>query len=262
MDKLRFLEELDFITGKCAEMAQEYAMLRGAMDALEGLQGKIEREALLKSTTIRFFNETKNLRIAKSIGVIWAMSERNERRINLSSLSSKNPSKGAARFDKVKFSGDMTLLRLRNMYKRAVDTHSDILWANAVGRCSSVPDHEIIEISSKSSEVLNEICLRIEDHLSDKETWDKIDHFRHAAAHSVKYSTVTLDNNWTDIDPDLKYNELFSYGDRAAQIAIDFRRAWTLSSTCSDVDSIAASIKDDYDKFWVDFFKNRDFYLG
>lgn len=262
VDKLRFLDELDFITSKCAEMAQEYAMLRGAMDSLEGLQGKIERESFLKSSTIRFFNEAKNLRIARSISVVWAMSERNDRRANLSSLSSETPSKGAARFDEVKFSGDMTLMRLCNMYRTALKAHPDILIANVVERKKYLPDCEVIEIALRSRSTMDNLCSQIDNHLSDEETWDKVHHFRNTTAHSIRYSTVTIDKNWTDIDPDLKYNALFSYGNRAAQIAVAFRRAWTLSNACSGVDDLAGSIKEEYDEFWVNFFENPHFYEG
>lgn len=89
MDQIRFIEELDFITNKCAEVAQEYAQLRGAMNSLDGLESKFPQGASMKEPAIRFFNETKNLRVNRLVGVVWALSERAaESRKNQSSLSS------------------------------------------------------------------------------------------------------------------------------------------------------------------------------
>lgn len=128
MDQIRFIEELDFITNKCAEVAQEYAQLRGAMNSLDGLESKFPQGASMKEPAIRFFNETKNLRVNRLVGVVWALSERAaESRKNQSSLSSDLVKKLPAPLDPHKFAGDMTLMRMRDMYQRATKLYPDIL---------------------------------------------------------------------------------------------------------------------------------------
>ncbi|WP_146170582.1 hypothetical protein [Cereibacter changlensis] len=261
MDKQRFLEELDFISEKCAGMAQEYGVLRGAMNSLEGLKEKCPREASLKHPVVQFFNETKNLRISRLVGVVWALSERaNDDRRRSSSLSSSNPKASAAQRDRLKHSGDMTLMRLRDMYRRATEVHPDILLENTKIRHAGATPAEVRQLAYDSYKRLSDICDRIDYHLSDDDAWQKIEHFRNTFFHSLKFPKIAIDNGWTDKEPDYSYNELYTFGDRAAQIAVDFIRAWTTSDIYSGLEEIADLTKEDYDEFWIDFFKNPFFY--
>ncbi|EEW6022337.1 hypothetical protein KFU81_23055 (plasmid) [Escherichia coli] len=147
MDQIRFIEELDFITNKCAEVAQEYAQLRGAMNSLDGLESKFPQGASMKEPAIRFFNETKNLRVNRLVGVVWALSERAaESRKNQSSLSSDLVKKLPAPLDPHKFAGDMTLMRMRDMYQRATKLYPDILKNKAITLYPDMDERELSEL--------------------------------------------------------------------------------------------------------------------
>lgn len=257
----RFLAELDFITKKCAEMAQEYALLKGAMNSLSGLEDKFPRGASMDSPAIRFFNETKNLRVNRLVGVVWAMSERMApARINQSSLSGSSVKKLPARLDAHKFSGDMTLMRMRDMYRRAVQLYPEILHHKARVILSYMEEPELNSLVEASKEKLVNLCNQIDSHLLDDDAWGKIEHFRGTFAHSIKFPNVAIINGWTELSPDYKYNELYEFGDRAAKIAIEFRRAWSFSETCSGVDELVEMIEDEYGEFWQGYFGNPLFY--
>ena len=261
MDQIRFIEELDFITNKCAEVAQEYAQLRGAMNSLDGLESKFPQGASMKEPAIRFFNETKNLRVNRLVGVVWALSERMaEPRKNQSSWSSDLVKKLPAPLDPHKFAGDMTLMRMRDMYQRATKLYPDILKNKAITLYPDMDERELSELVERSNGELSSLCDKLDAHLSDDEAWEKIDHFRGTFAHSLKFPKAALNKGWTEKSPEYRYNELFKFGDRAAKIAIDFKRAWSFSTTCSGVDEVAEIIEDDYQEFWSDFFGNPLFY--
>ncbi|MDQ1847769.1 hypothetical protein Q9299_05650 [Gemmobacter fulvus] len=261
MDKKRFLEELDFITDKCARMAQEYASLRGAMASLDGLENKCSRQAPLKQSTIRFFNETKNLRVSRIVSVVWALSERaGENKRRQSSLSCDDPIKPPTKLDSVKFSGDMTLMRLRDMYRKAVRDYPDIILEKIMLRHAEATQSELSKLAATSNKTLSDLCERIDQHLSDDGAWHKIEHFRHAFSHSLRFSKISIDNDWISKSPDYSYNDLYAFGDRAAQIAIEFIRVWTISATYSGVQDIADLIQEQYGEFWADFFGNPLFY--
>lgn len=260
IDENRFLEELDNIAKYCASIAQEYALLRGAMNSLDGLKGRFPDEDNLSRPAVKFFNETLYLRQHKLIGVVWALSERaSPRSINASSLSSDNVKNAPTTTDQVKFAGDMTLMRMRDMYRRAISLHPDILLKKARSKYPIYSDAEIAELASEAGKVLLVICNKMDAHLSDDDAWHKVEYFRHLFAHSLQHPLIAIKKNWTDSAPEYSYNELYVFGDRAAHLAIDFNRAWSFSRNCSGVDEMVACIEKDYSKFWDGFFNNPHF---
>ncbi|EHX8108626.1 hypothetical protein, partial [Escherichia coli] len=80
------------------------------------------------------------------------------------------------------------------------------------------------------------------------------------AAPSAKGDDKFITTDYLQQCPEYRYNELYKFGDRAAKIAIDFKRAWSFSTTCSGVDEVAEITEDDYQEFWSDFFGNPLFY--
>lgn len=260
IDESRFLEELDNIAKCCASIAQEYALLRGAMNSLDGLKGRFPDEDNLSRPAVKFFNETLYLRQYRLVGVVWALSERaSKTRINHSSLSSDAVKNAPTKMDKVKFSGDMTLMRMRDMYRRAVKLHPDILLTKARLSDPIISDVNIRKLASEAEKKLSLICNEIDNHLSDDIAWQKVEYFRNSFAHSLQYPFIAIENNWTDSAPEYSYNELYVFGDRAAHLAIDFNRAWSFSRNCSGVDEMVARIEKDYSKFWDGFFNNPHF---
>jgi hypothetical protein len=149
---------------------------------------------------------------------------------------------------------------MRDMYRRAVQLHPDIIQENVAIQQKGVmiPDLHVAKI--RSDKALSNLCDRIDEHLTDDHVWHKIENFRHYSSHSLKFSNIAIDNGWTDNSPILTYNDLFKFGDRAAQIAIEFQREWTVSNSCSGVEEIADQTKEEFDEFWMDFFENLLFY--
>lgn len=222
-------------------------MLRGAMNSLDGLEGKYPNGNSLKPHAIRFFNETKNLRINRLIGVVWALSERQQH-------TKSNAPRPV--LNDVKFSGNMTLMRMSDMYRSAIELHPEIICKNALRHNPKASPSELAELVDGSMSTLNAICSQADEHLSDDDAWHKIEHFRHSFAHSLKFPKVAQKNDWIDKSPDYSYNELYAFGDRAARISVEFRRAWTHSRGCSGSEELAEVIEAEYAEFWDGFFHN------
>lgn len=262
INEKRYIDEINNISHHCFEAASEYAQLRGAFKSLSDLKYKAEDKGRMKECTIVAINESNRLRVARLISVVWSLSDKYNNKSILTSLESSGK---LALEDKVSLSGDLTLHRMTLLYRAAAHKFPSIIENNLRAKAKglkSLDDNDAVRRRvEKTTYRLEHASKKIDAHLSDSLEWKIIDVIRNQGiAHSLNISRKSIQEGWNENRPSLSYDELFTFGNRAAQLALDFHSAWNFEDASKKVDDISSRSEAVFREHWSNIISSKALY--